>query len=73
MNIEIIGTLASIVILISFLTNNVFKIRCINIIGSIIFIIYGVLISSFSILLLNGILILIHIYYLLKEGKNRDK
>lgn len=71
MNYEIIGTIASIIILISFLTNKVSRIRVINIIGSLIFVIYGVLISSFSVLLLNSMLIVVHIYYLIKEVKNR--
>lgn len=73
MNIEILGTLASVIILISFMMKDVVKIRLINILGSICFIIYGFFISSFSVLLLNGILILVHIYYLREWAKNRKK
>ena len=38
-----------------------------NLIGSIIYVIYGVLISSFSTTVLNIIMIFIHIYYLKKS------
>lgn len=64
---EILGTIASIIILISFMMKDIIKIRTINIIGSIIFVIYGVAIESFSVILLNIMLIIVHIYYLAKE------
>ena len=67
MNYEIIGTTASIIVLLSFVIEGERKIRLINLIGSIIFVVYGISINSFSICLLNGILILIHIYYLKKS------
>ena len=63
---EILGTLASIIVLISFLMKSEKKIRIINIIGAIMFVIYGLLINAFSIWFLNGALVFIHIYYLIK-------
>lgn len=65
--IEIIGTLGSIFVLISFIVNDIKKIRIINIIGSIFFVIYGIYINAFSTWFLNGALILIHIYYLIRK------
>lgn len=62
MNYELIGTLASIIVLISFIARGESKIRIINIIGALIFVIYGLLINAFSIWFLNGMLILIHLY-----------
>jgi len=64
---EVLGTIASIIILISFLYNDLEKVRIINIVGCIVFIIYGFSIKSFSVCFLNGSLLLIHIYYLLKN------
>ena len=64
---EIIGILASIIVLISFLFNNEKRIRMINIIGAILFVIYGISTNSISVLFLNGTLILIHIYYLIRS------
>jgi len=42
----------------------------VNIFGAILFVIYGLLIDALSIWLLNGILIFVQLYYLLKI-KNR--
>ena len=62
MNYESIGILASIIVLISFIAKGENKIRIINIIGALVFVIYGLLINSFSVWLLNGMLVIIHLY-----------
>lgn len=61
MNIEILGTIASIIILLSFLMKGETKIRIINILGALIFVIYGISVNAFSVWFLNGMLIIIHI------------
>lgn len=74
MNYEILGTIASIFVLISFLMKGERNIRLINIIGAFIFIIYGILINAFSIWFLNGVLLIIHIIKLIKRiDKNGRK
>ena len=67
MNYEILGIIASILVLISFLFKKERNIRLVNILGAIIFVIYGLLINALSIWLLNGILIFIHLYFLYKD------
>ncbi len=62
MNYEVIGTLASVIVLISFIVKGEKNIRLINIIGAFVFAIYGLLINAFSVWFLNGMLILIHLY-----------
>lgn len=49
MSYELIGTLASIIVLISFIARGENKIRIINIIGALVFVIYGLLINAFSV------------------------
>lgn len=66
MNYEILGTIASLFVLISFLMKGEKNIRLINIIGAFIFVIYGILINAFSIWFLNGALLIIHIIKLIK-------
>lgn len=58
---EIIGLIAGIFILISFLCKSEKSIRKVSIIGEILYIVYGISISSINILLLNLILIIIQI------------
>lgn len=67
MNFEIIGTIASLIVLISFTFKRERKIRIINIIGAILFVFYGALNGSFAVWFLNAALILIHLYKLLKK------
>lgn len=68
--IEILGVIASILILISMCFNSSSYIgsllmRIFNLIGSIILTVYGSLIQAFSVVFLNGILVLVNIYYLI--------
>ena len=67
---ELIGILASIMVLISFVMNGEKKIRLINIFGATLFVIYGILIGSFSVWFLNGALLLVHINKLKNINKN---
>lgn len=74
MNYESIGILASIIVLISFIAKGENKIRIINIIGALVFVIYGLLINSFSVWFLNGMLVIIHLYKIKRKwyiGKRR--
>lgn len=67
MNVEIIGTLASVMILISFLFNDEKKIRLMNIVGAAVFVVYGLMTGAFSVWFLNAGLIIIHLYKLNKD------
>lgn len=68
--IELIGILAGIFVLLSFISKEQKKIRCINIIGCLLFITYGILIKSISIVFLNVSTLTTHIIYFYKEFKN---
>lgn len=69
MNYEIIGIIATLFILASFVVNDIIKVRIINLVGATLFVVYGYSIKSFSTLLLNVLLICVHIFYLSKEFK----
>lgn len=76
MNYEIIGLLATLFVLLSFLMKKIELVRVINIVGAAMFVVYGVLINAFSTWILNVILIVIHIVYLIiylrkKRGKKQ--
>ena len=75
MQYEIIGIAATGFVLLSFLMNDIKKVRIINIMGAALFVVYGLLIAAFSTWVLNACLILIHIYYLLKteSEENHDE
>lgn len=73
MNFEILGTIASIIVLISFLMKSEKKIRLVNIIGALMFVIYGLSINAFSVWFLNGSLCIVHIYRLIKLNVSNNK
>jgi uncharacterized protein with PQ loop repeat len=67
---EIIGYLASIVVLISFLMKDILKLRIVNFIGCGLFVAYGIMLHySIPIILTNSVIMIIHIYYLSKMKK----
>jgi uncharacterized protein with PQ loop repeat len=64
---EIIGYLASIVVLLSFLMKEVKNLRMVNIIGCLLFTLYGMLLDfSIPIIVTNVAIVLINLVYLIK-------
>lgn len=63
---EVIGILGTLFIILAFTFNGEIKIRILDLIGAILFIVYGFTISSFSTILLNSLLVFIQIYKILK-------
>lgn len=49
------------------------KIRCINLVGSALLTLYGVMLDAFSMYTLNGILCLVHLYHLYKLARTDSK
>ena len=64
--IEVIGYIASVLLAISLMVNNDLKFRWINAGGCLFFIIYGVFISAWPIIITNSFLLAINIFYLIK-------
>lgn len=69
MNIEIIGYLATIFILASFAFSDVKKLRVVNILGGLTWMVYGYIAVSSSIFVGNLLMVLIHVFKLYKENK----
>lgn len=68
--IEWMGYLASFLVLISLLMSSILKLRWINLVGSIMFSIYGFLIGSLPVALMNLATASINVYYLIKIYKS---
>ena len=62
---EWVGYLAMTVLLVSFMMKNVIKLRIINSVGCLFFVIYGLMISQYPIVITNLAIILINLYYLI--------
>lgn len=68
----VIGYVASVLLAISLLVTNELRFRWLNLSGCLAFIIYGILINAFPIILTNAILLLINAYSLLKTYRTRE-
>ena len=64
--VPVLGYAASILLAISLLVTNDIKFRWLNTWGCVCFIVYGILIHAFPIILTNTILFLINVFYLVK-------
>jgi uncharacterized protein with PQ loop repeat len=63
---QILGYLASVLLALSLIVTNDIKFRWLNTMGCLSFIVYGILINAFPIILTNSILLVINLYYLVK-------
>jgi len=70
--LEYLGYLASAVVLISLLMTSIKKLRWINLIGSVLFGIYGFMIGSIPTGLMNFGIVIINVYYLIKIYTTED-
>ncbi len=63
---EWIGYIASVIIAVSMAMSSIVKFRWINLVGASTFSIYGFLIGAWPVMMLNGFIVMVDIYYLRK-------
>ena len=68
---EFIGYGASLITLASMAMSNVVKLRIINCVGCVAFVVYALLIQSYPVVLLNAVIFFINIYHLCKLKKTK--
>jgi len=69
--IECVGYAASLFVAISFLVKKIKLIRLINIVGCVLFIIYGLIIDAYPIVFMNVLIVIIHLYHLKKLSQEK--
>ncbi len=70
--IEIVGYIASALIAASMAMNSILRLRLLGLIGAAIFSIYGLLIHSIPVFLLNGFVSAVHLYYILQIKNKKE-
>ncbi len=71
--VELIGYLASALVVASLAMTSVVRLRIVSLIGSVVFVAYGILLPSVPIILTNAAVALLNIWFLRKEfAPNRD-
>ncbi len=64
--VQWLGYLASLLILVSMMMNSILKLRIINVVGSTLFAIYGLIIHAIPVLIVNGTIAIINFYFLIR-------
>ena len=67
MNWDIVGYIGTAVVLGSFLINDIVRLRLVNTLGSLIWLIYGIGLSMMPQIVVNSSIILIHSYWFYKN------
>lgn len=70
--VEWVGYVASLIVLISLVMSSVKRLRWINLSGSLIFAVYGILISSYPVAAMNLGIVLVNSYYLYQIYSKKD-
>jgi hypothetical protein len=69
---EVIGYIASVVVAISLMMSSILRLRLLNLVGAVLFAIYGVLIGSVPVAVVNTFIIIINIWYLVRIFRVRE-
>ena len=69
--LELVGWVATFVVIGSFLVNDMIKLRSINLVGATLWLIYGIIASSYSIMFLNIVVMSIQIFKINQLIKNK--
>lgn len=65
-NVEVLGLLATLLVVVSFLFQSVVLIRVVNMLGAVLFVAYGLLIHSPSVAIVNIVVIVVQVLQLVK-------
>jgi hypothetical protein len=70
--LELIGYGASLLIAISLMMKSLIRLRVLNALGALVFVLYGILIQAYPVAVLNGLIVIIDLYYLLQMLRRQD-
>lgn len=70
--LEMIGYLGSVLIAISLTMRSLARLRAINSIGCLVFVVYGVLIRAYPVAALNGFIFCVNAFYLVRMYRQKD-
>lgn len=72
MKYEWVGIIGSIMIIIAFTHKEEKKIRIFDAVGSVLFVVYGLLVHAWSTAFLNGVLLLVHLRRFVQMKRTKD-
>ncbi|MCA9917627.1 MAG: YgjV family protein [Anaerolineales bacterium] len=69
LSFELVGYMASVFVAVSLMMRSVTKLRVINLVGAVLFTVYGLIIAAYPVAVVNGFIVLVNIYYLQQMHK----
>lgn len=69
---ELVGYIASLLVVISLMMSALVRLRIVNMVGAFLFSLYGLLIGSIPVAAMNGIIVLVNIYYLARIYRDQE-
>ena len=70
--LEVVGWIATFVVIGSFLINDMLKLRSVNLIGATLWLLYGIIAGSFSIMFLNIVVMCIQVFKIRQLMNKKD-
>lgn len=70
--LEMVGYLGSVLVAISLTMRSLLRLRIINLVGALVFVIYGFVIGAYPVALLNSLIVGIDLYYLVQMIRQKD-
>jgi hypothetical protein len=70
--LEIVGYAASMLVAVSLMMSSILKLRIINLVGSMAFVVYGALIGAYPVAVVNLLIVFINLYYLRQMLGSRE-
>ena len=70
--LEIVGYVGSVLVAVSLAMSDILKLRLINLVGSAIFTVYGVLVHAYPVAMVNGCIVVMNIWHLMHMARDRD-
>ncbi|MBK8904910.1 MAG: YgjV family protein [Anaerolineaceae bacterium] len=69
LNFELLGYLASLFVAISLMMRALTRLRVINLVGCLLFVVYGLIIGAYPVAVMNSFILLVNLYHLQQSFK----
>lgn len=70
--IELIGYVGSVLVAVSLMMSSLVKLRWINLVGALAFAVYGWIVGAYPVMVVNGFIVLVNIYFLFRIHRKHD-
>ena len=69
---EIIGYAGSVLVAVSLMMSSLVRLRWINLVGALAFAVYGWFVGAYPVLVVNGFIVLVNVFYLYRMSRMKD-